>query len=91
MYQLTKMKTKRKTALKKKIKGITPESRKVFKDLGLEKYSNLGLIKTKLKGIDTDTIMAINPQMIKGKKMYDIHPLAVIVNKKLMKELVPPK
>lgn len=64
------------------IKTITDESRDVFKQLGLEKYDNLGLAASALNGIPVDVIVATDE--------FGGYPVAILVTDDIFPMLANP-
>ena len=68
------------------MRDITPEEAKKFRDIISGQFSNFVLLSTELGGIETSVIASLN-----GKAGdYVTEPLAVLVNKDILKQLKSP-
>ena len=68
------------------MRSITEEEKKLFRDLISGQFSNFVLLATELDGIETCTIAALN-----GKEPdLRTKPLAVLVNKQILRKLKSP-
>jgi hypothetical protein len=68
------------------MRDITPEEAKKFRDIISGQFSNFVLLSTELGGIETSVIASLN-----GKEGdYVTEPLAVLVNKDILKQLKSP-
>ena len=68
------------------MRNITPEETKKYRHIISGQFSNFVLLATEFEGIDTAVIAALN-----GKPGdYITEPLAVLVNKEILKKLKNP-
>ena len=68
------------------MRSITPEETKKYRHIISGQFSNFVLLSTELEGIETAVIAALNGT----KGDYVTEPLAVLVNKEILRKLKSP-
>ncbi len=66
---------------------INKESIKLFHSLLLDRFTNLGLVRTELDGYEVDVVAAFEEDVEGG---YTVQPLLLVVSKQLFERLKRP-
>ena len=69
------------------MRRISTRDIKLFRDLHLDRFANLVLVRTAIDGVETDAIAVVRQD---DNVQFLIFPLLVIVNSKLFAKMTPP-
>ena len=69
------------------MKRISTRNIKLFRDLHLDRFANLALVRTAINGVETDAIAVVGQT---DNEEFIICPMLIIVNSKIYANMTPP-
>ena len=69
------------------MRRISTRSIKLFRDLHLNRFADLALVRTAINGVETDAIAVVRNE---DNGNFLVYPLLIIVNSKLFAKMTPP-
>ncbi len=69
------------------MKRISTRNIKLFRDLRLDRFADLALVRTAINGIETDAIAVVQRG---GDDEFIMYPLLIIVNSKIFAKMTLP-
>jgi hypothetical protein len=67
---------------------ISARSKAMYRSLGLDQFSSLGLVRTALNGNETDAVAVIRRD---ENGDYSVEPILIVVTKRIFDQLLMPE
>ena len=69
------------------MRRISTRNIKLFRDLHLDRFADLALVRTAINGVETDAIAVVRRE---DNEDYVVYPMLIIVNNKIYANMNPP-